>query len=91
MKLSENDGNDNTKAVLRTGTVKWFDEKVGYGFIEQENGRDLFVHYKELRGKLNAGDKVQYILGEGRKGPAATKVKVLERAAPISDAEAAKK
>ena len=35
------------------GTVKWFNEQKGYGFIERPNGRDLFVHYKEIRGKCH--------------------------------------
>ena len=68
--------------LAKTGIVKWFDQKKGYGFIEQENGRDLFVHYTETRGKLNPGDKVQYELGEGKKGPCATKVRVLVSAEP---------
>jgi cold shock protein len=59
------------------GTVKWFNEQKGFGFIEQANGRDLFVHYKEIRGKLKQGDKVEYILGQGERGPCATKVKVV--------------
>ncbi len=64
----------------KTGIVKWFDEKKGFGFIEQENGRDLFVHYTETRGKLHQGDKVEYELGEGKKGPCATKVRVISSA-----------
>lgn len=63
-------------AKIEKGVVKWFNEQKGYGFIEQANGRDLFVHYKEIRGKLNQGDVVEYILGEGQKGPCATKVRV---------------
>ncbi len=65
------------KAEQHVGTVKWFNEEKGYGFIEQEDGRDLFVHYKEIRGKLKAGDRVNYVLGEGKKGPCATQVKVV--------------
>ncbi len=65
-----------TSLLKKTGVVKWFNHKEGYGFIEQENGRDLFVHYTETRGKLNQGDKVEYELGEGKKGPCATKVRV---------------
>lgn len=60
------------------GTVKWYNEAKGFGFIEQPNGRDLFVHYKEVRGKLNQGDKVEYSIGEGRKGPCATNVRVVK-------------
>ena len=61
-----------------TGIVKWYNEAKGFGFIEQSNGRDLFVHYKEVRGKLNQGDKVEYELGEAKQGPCACKVKILE-------------
>ncbi len=60
------------------GIVKWYNEQKGYGFIEQANGRDLFVHYTAIRGKLKQGDKVSYELSEGKKGPCATKVKVVE-------------
>jgi cold shock protein len=69
------------RSAVVQGRVKWFNEQKGYGFIEQPDGRDLFVHYKECRGKLCQGDLVEYILGEGQKGPCATKVRVLERAA----------
>ena len=65
---------------LLKGVVKWFNEQKGFGFIEQSDGRDLFVHYKECCGKLRQGDKVEYILGEGKKGPCATKVRVIESA-----------
>lgn len=66
--------------VKEVGTVKWFNEEKGYGFIERPDGKDLFVHYKEIRGKLSPGDKVEYELGQGTKGPCACKVKVIERA-----------
>lgn len=61
-----------------TGVVKWYNEAKGFGFIEQPNGRDLFVHYKEVRGKLNQGEKVEYSIGQGSKGPCATNVRVLK-------------
>jgi cold shock protein len=63
---------------MPVGIVKWFNQQKGFGFIEQENGRDLFVHYTETRGKINQGDKVEYSLGEGKKGPCATNVRVIE-------------
>ena len=66
---------------IEVGTVKWFDETKGFGFIEQANGRDLFVHYTHCRGKLRQGDQVEYEIGEGKKGPCATKVKVIKPAA----------
>ena len=62
---------------MAVGIVKWYNEQKGFGFIEQDNGKDLFVHYTAIRGKLNQGDKVEYELGEGKKGPCAAKVRVL--------------
>ncbi|MEK6553757.1 MAG: cold shock domain-containing protein [Bdellovibrionota bacterium] len=67
------------------GVVKWYNEQKGFGFIEQSSGRDLFVHYKEVRGKLNQGDKVEYVLGEAKQGPCACKVKILESTVPAAD------
>jgi CspA family cold shock protein len=57
------------------GTVKWFSLEKGYGFIEQEDGgKDLFVHKSETRETLNEGDRVEFEVGEGKKGPCATNV-----------------
>lgn len=54
------------------GTVKWFDNRKGYGFIEREGDKDVFVHYKEIRGdgyrSLRDGQEVEYTLTEGPKG-----------------------
>lgn len=63
-----------------SGIVKWYNESKGFGFIEQADGRDLFVHYKEVRGKLTKGDTVEYILGEASQGPCACKVRVTHAA-----------
>jgi CspA family cold shock protein len=61
-----------------TGRVKWFNDAKGYGFIEQEGGRDIFVHYTAITGEgfksLNEGQKVEFEIIEGAKGPQATKV-----------------
>jgi CspA family cold shock protein len=58
--------------------VKWFNDAKGYGFIEQEGGRDIFVHYTAITGEgfksLNEGQKVEFEIIEGAKGPQATKV-----------------
>ncbi len=64
---------------MSTGTVKWFDAGKGYGFITPEDGsKDLFVHHSEIQtdgyATLNDGQKVQYVVGQGQKGPCATKV-----------------
>jgi CspA family cold shock protein len=65
--------------VMSTGTVKWFDAGKGYGFITPEDGgKDLFVHHSEIQtdgyATLNDGQQVEYEIGEGQKGPCATKV-----------------
>ncbi len=63
------------------GTVKWFNGDKGYGFITQENGPDLFVHYSEIQGSgfrsLNEGDKVEFEITEGKKGKQASSVTVI--------------
>jgi CspA family cold shock protein len=63
---------------MAEGTVKWFNDQKGYGFIEQDGGDDLFVHYSEIRGSgfktLAEGDRVSFDVGEGQKGPAAQNV-----------------
>jgi CspA family cold shock protein len=64
------------------GTVKWFNSSKGYGFISQENGEDVFVHYKSIIGDgyktLNENDKVEFVVTEGQKGPQAAEVQVIE-------------
>ena len=64
--------------VRKDGTVKWFSPSKGFGFIEQDLGDDLFVHQSEIRQSgfryLILGDRVEYEVGSGRKGPVALKV-----------------
>ena len=56
----------------KTGVVKWFNAKKGFGFIAQENGEDVFVHFRNLRGEgyktLHEGEKVEFTLTNGPKG-----------------------
>ncbi|MEJ2693073.1 MAG: cold shock domain-containing protein [Candidatus Thiodiazotropha sp.] len=65
-------------AERQTGTVKWFDDSKGFGFIERENGKDLFVHFSAIVGdgqrSLSDGQKVEFIETQGAKGPQATDV-----------------
>jgi cold shock protein len=64
---------------VSAGTVKWFNADKGYGFITPDDGGDdLFVHHSEIRtegyASLDEGQKVEFTVGEGRKGPCATNV-----------------
>ncbi|MBT8115017.1 MAG: cold-shock protein [Arenicella sp.] len=64
-----------------TGTVKWFNETKGFGFIEQEGGPDVFAHYSAISGSgfktLNEGAKVEFEIKQGDKGPQAENIVVL--------------
>jgi len=63
------------------GTVKWFNAKKGFGFLEQENGDDVFVHFSAIQTDgfrtLNEGDKVKFDIVDGEKGPSAANVQRL--------------
>ena len=64
---------------MENGTVKWFNQRKGFGFIEREGAeKDLFVHKTNVEGDINDGDKVEFEVGESEKGPSATKVKRVE-------------
>lgn len=63
---------------MKTGKVKWFNTQKGYGFIITDDGKDLFVHFKDVEGGVNAlkdNDTVEYETGEGKKGPQAVNVR----------------
>lgn len=64
-----------------TGTVKWFNGQKGYGFITRDGGEDVFVHYSAIQGQgfrnLEEGDRVEFVIEQGPKGPAAADVRRL--------------
>jgi CspA family cold shock protein len=66
---------------MAKGRVKWFNDQKGYGFIEQEDGPDVFVHHSGIEGSgfksLNEGDEVTFEVEQGQKGPAAVRVTVI--------------
>ena len=66
---------------MANGIVKWFDARKGYGFIEQEEGSDVFVHHSGINAagfkSLDEGDRVTFDVEQGNKGPAAVNVSVL--------------
>ena len=68
-------------ADRETATVKWFNDSKGFGFIERENGDDVFVHYSAIRSEgfrsLSEGQQVEFEVVQGEKGPAADGVTVL--------------
>ena len=64
------------------GTIKWFDAKKGYGFINRQNGEDVFVHFSAIQGTgyrtLKDGQKVEFEVVQGQKGPQATNLPLAE-------------
>ena len=66
---------------MATGTVKFFNDEMGFGFISRDGDSDVFVHFSNIEGtgrkSLQAGQQVEFELGEGRKGVEANNVKVI--------------
>jgi cold shock protein len=64
---------------MAQGTVKWFNDSKGFGFITQDGGADIFVHYSEIQDQgfksLAEGQRVEFEVADGKKGPAAANVK----------------
>jgi CspA family cold shock protein len=71
-------GESNKMSERVTGTVKWFNSSKGYGFLAQEDGPDVFVHYSAIKGDgyltLEEGQKVEFSIEQGQKGLQATNV-----------------
>lgn len=76
-----NTKNDREIVTMAEGIVKWFNDSKGFGFIEQENGPDVFVHHTGINAtgfkSLNEGDRVSFDVEDGQKGPAAVNVTVI--------------
>ena len=67
---------------MATGTVKWFNDSKGFGFITRDNGEEIFVHFRSILGEgrrsLRDGQRVSYVVSDSDKGPQAEEVEGLE-------------
>jgi CspA family cold shock protein len=82
MAIPDLNRSNNTMAGRTQGTVKWFNAEKGYGFISQNGGDDVFVHYSEIRGSgyktLEEGATVEFEVTQGQKGLQASAVEIVE-------------
>jgi len=73
---------DNIMSSIKTGTVKWFKKSKGFGFITQDSGSDVFAHFTSIKGSgfktLIKGQKVEFIVTKGAKGPQAENIVVIK-------------
>jgi len=76
--MHDSNYNEISAPFMSTGKVKWFNQVKGFGFIEQEDGDDLFVHKSQVTGEIRDGDTVQFEIGEGPRGPNAVNVRKSE-------------
>ena len=71
---------------MALGTVKWFDQRKGFGFITDQQGRDLYIHFTtfdpQIRGNLKPGQSVSFEMVAGEKGPKAIKLQLVENPQP---------
>lgn len=70
-------------AVRERGTVKWFNNSKGFGFIARDHGDDVFVHFRAIKGdgyrSLEEGQRVEFTVTQGQKGPQADEVEVVDK------------
>jgi len=68
-------------STTATGTVKWFNDEKGFGFIEQQSGPDVFAHFSAIDSEgfrsLQEGQQVEFVITQGKKGPQAENIRVL--------------
>ena len=80
-KIISNEGYTMSNSPVVKGTVKWFNETKGFGFIQQESGPDVFAHFSEIANSgfktLAEGQKVSFIVAQGQKGPTATQINAI--------------